>query len=123
MGQHLPYFTVTRTPKIKRKCAQCRSCNKDIEFDEVRIQVAYPTKVVCYEERKGSPSFFVHLDCFIDSPMDYEKSGKRAWKDVIECDPFKMNEKNLLISGDFSKDSCEEIREQLNTDSKEIDNE
>jgi len=55
--------------------------------------------------------------------MDYDKSGKRPWKDVIECAPFKMNEKNLLISGDFSKDSCEEIREQLNTDSKEIDNE
>ena len=113
MSLHLPYFTITRTPHKRKQFARCRCCNEDIEFDTFRIQVAYPTKEVFYTERKGSPSFFVHLDCFVESPMDYQKSGKGAWKDVIKCDPFKINEKNLSISGHFSKESCAEIQERL----------
>ncbi len=116
MNQHLPYFTITRAPHKRRQFARCRCCNEDIEFDKVRIQVSYPTKEVVYAERKGFPSFFVHLDCFVESPIDYEKSGKRAWKGLMKCDPFKINENNLSISGDFSEENCADIREQLEVD-------
>lgn len=33
-----------------------------------------------YVERTGSPSFFMHLECFRDHPVDYIKDGAHPWK-------------------------------------------
>lgn len=71
-------------PTISVECSvkdsTCRSCNRTILAERTRLKIAYPKVTVQYAERTGSPSFFMHLECFRDRPVDYVKDGANAWK-------------------------------------------
>jgi len=47
----------------------------------MRIHVGYPDITVQFDTRSGSPTFFMHCDCFQMAPVDYKKTGPNAWKE------------------------------------------
>jgi len=104
---HLPQFTISKAPKPTKSLSMCRSCSTHIQVGEKRIQVSYPTKFVHYHERTGSPSFFLHLGCFVRSPVGYIQEGRDAWKKWESCDPYQV--KSLTGIETFSKDERKEI--------------
>ena len=73
------------------------------------MQIAYPTKLILYKERTGSPSFFVHFNCFLSAPVNYVQEGSEAWTKIEPCDPFQIDPKTLKGLEKFSKEERNEI--------------
>ena len=104
---HLPQITISKAPKPTKSLSMCRSCSTHIQVGKLRMQVSYPTKMVMYHERTGTPSLFLHLECFLHSPVTYVEEGRDAWKKWESCDPYQV--KTLLGLETFSNDERKEI--------------
>jgi hypothetical protein len=81
---HDPKISFERSAKV----STCRSCSRPILVEQTRVKIAYPLITVQYAERSGSPSFFMHLECFRDRPVDYVKDGAHPWKNWYPIDHF-----------------------------------
>lgn len=88
----LPEFRMDRAcGLVNGKFSVCRSCLEGIASGDVRIKISYPEQIVQYATRSGFPSYFLHIECFINQPVDYIKQGRTAWKTWEPCPPFVLS--------------------------------
>ena len=107
---HNPQFSISRAPLPTRFLSTCRSCSSHIAVGDLRMQIAYPTKLILYKERTGSPSFFVHFNCFLSAPVNYVQEGSETWTKIESaCEPYKVDIKTLKGLEKFSKEERNEI--------------
>jgi hypothetical protein len=107
-----PHFKIDIAPIPGQKFSTCRSCNCKIREGCYRINISYPTKIIKYKERVGSPSFFLHLDCFADSPVDYIKTGKHSWRKWELCERYQEFDKESCLER-FNEEERKEIEDHL----------
>lgn len=107
--QHLPQFTMSRAQSAGNQ-GTCRSCDQSIAAGEVRVKIEYPTKLVIYATRTGSPSFYIHLDCLVENPVDYVKSGVKAWKSWTSISKFEI--KTIKVSMKNADESVAKLLER-----------
>ena len=86
-----PQISVDRSEKT----STCRSCSRSIAAETPRVKIAYPQVVIKYVERTGSPSFFMHLECFRDCPVDYIKDGPHPWRNWQPIKRFSYQESQI----------------------------
>ena len=111
---HLPQFTISKAPRPTKHLAICRSCTNAIAVGVVRMQIAYPTKLLVFKLRTVTPSFFLHFNCFLSAPVKYVQEGPDAWKKWEPCDvPYAVDVKGLKGLEKFSNDERKEIEGKL----------
>jgi len=86
-----PQISVDRSEKT----STCRSCNRAISAETPRVKIAYPQIIVKYAERTGIPSFFMHLECFRDRPVDYIKDGPHPWRSWQQIKRFAYQQSQI----------------------------
>lgn len=86
-----PQISVGRSEKV----STCRSCSRPISADTPRVKIAYPQVIIKYVERTGTPSFFMHLECFRDRPVDYIKDGPHPWRNWQPIKRFSCQQSQI----------------------------
>jgi len=76
------------------------------------MQIAYPTKLLQFKLRTGTPSFFLHFNCFLSAPLKYVQEGPDAWKKWEPCE-YVVDVKTLKGLEMFSNDERKDFESKL----------